>query len=205
MRGKLSVLAVLILAVAISAYSVGGTYAKYTTTANVTGTATVAKWAVAMKANDTTIEDGDTFDLSATILDTDNDAAETDVVTGLIAPGTYGEFSVEIDSTGTQVSYGYTVKFTVENAPTNIKFYSDNTYATEITADGDGKYTAVSDTVTVADAATAVNTVPIYWKWVYETADDQSSVTAGDIADTTNGIAGASMNVNLTLTATQVD
>ena len=36
MRKRLSILAVLLLAVAISAYSVGGTYAKYTSTFNGT-------------------------------------------------------------------------------------------------------------------------------------------------------------------------
>ena len=195
MKKKLSILAVLLLAVAISAYSVGGTYAKYTTTANVTGSAPVAKWAFEVTANGEAVGT-ENFDLSTTIYDTNGDAAETDVAEGYIAPGTYGSFDVELDGTGTQVSYTYGVTFTLGDAvPTNIKFYSDEDRQQEIEP-VNGVYTAASGTVLVG--GTQVNGATIYWMWDYETTD-------GDADDTADGEAAEPMLVNISFTATQAD
>ena len=198
MKKKLSILAVLLLAVTISAYSVGGTYAKYTTTANVTGTAPVAKWAIAMKSGGQEITT--TFDLVSTRKDTVDSNAEADVAAGKIAPGTYGNFALEVDGTGTEVSFNYGLTFTVTNMPTNLKFYSNADMTTEITAT-DGVYSITSGTVAV-DAESKIAQSTVYWKWVYENAPGE---TANDEADTTNGLAAANMTVSATVTATQVD
>ena len=187
MKKKLSVLLVLVLAVAISAYSVGGTYAKYTTTANYTGTANVAKWNIAMKSGDTTLTAGESFSIART--------ADTNVADERIAPGTTGTFNLQLDATNTEVAFGYTISFTVTNKPTNLKFYSDSSYQNEITATSD-VYTVSSNTIGLADAKTTNDT--IYWKWEFETTD-------GDATDTAEGIADQDMTVNVTLTATQVD
>lgn len=194
MRKRLSILAVLLLAVAISAYSVGGTYAKYTTTANVTGKAPVAKWNVVMKANDTTVSENEEFILSSTITETDG-SDESEVVAGKMAPGTRGSFSVELDASNTEVAFDYAISFTLEDAPTNVKFYSDDTYSTEISADSN-VYSLAGDTVGLTD--TKVINVPVYWQWAYET-------TNGDATDTSEGVTAADMLVHITYTATQAD
>jgi len=201
MKKKLSVLLVLVLAVAISAYSVGGTYAKYTTTANVSGSAQVAKWNIAFNNGSETITDGATFDLGRTL--------DSNVADKRIAPGTTGSFTFGVSSVGTEVSYSYLVSFTVNNKPSHLKFYSDNSYANEITADGNGVYSVVPATVVAVGASTPENTT-VYWKWDFEGIDDDTTDTINeaqvyDSTDTTEGIASATMSVNATLTATQID
>ena len=54
MKKRLSILAVLLLAITVTAYSVSGTYAKYTSNAAGTSTARVAKWAFQINDNDVT-------------------------------------------------------------------------------------------------------------------------------------------------------
>lgn len=202
MKKKLSVLLVLVLAVAISAYSVGGTYAKYTSTIDVAGTATVAKWAIAMKQGETTLTNNSSFDLIATRKDTLDGNDEANVAASRIAPGTYGSFGLTVDGTGTEVDFTYTVSFTVTGKPANLKFYSDAAMNTEIVPnETTGVYSMMSDTI-ANTAESKISTGTVYWKWVYETTD-------GDGADTANGIAGGesgtAMVVNATVTATQVD
>jgi len=199
MKKKLSVLLVLVLAVAISAYSVGGTYAKYTTTANVSGSAQVAKWAIAFSDGENTITDGTSFNLGIT--------ADANVVSDKIAPGTNGSFTFGVDSTGTEVSYNYLISFTVDNKPTNLKFYSDSAYTNEITA-VNGVYTVVNTDVTLGSTVPANTTV--YWVWEYDVDDDDTTTetneaTVYDSADVTDGIAALEMTVNATLNATQID
>ena len=203
MKKKLSILAVLLLAVTISAYSVGGTYAKYTTTASVTGTAPVAKWAVALKSGNTVFNGTTTtFDLIGTRKDTKDDAAETDVVADKIAPGTYGDFALEVDGTNTEVTYNYSISFTVANPPANLKFYSDEDMTSELTAVND----VYSLDGTVAhDAASKDNTLQVYWKWAYEVGEGAEAIATNDGVDTELGTTPVSMVVTATLTATQVD
>lgn len=193
MKKRMSILAVLVLAVAATAYSVSGTYAKYTSTAEVAGTAQVAKWAIVFKNGENTITDGATFNLGRT--------ADTGVVNEKIAPGTTGSFNFGVNSTGTEVAFSYGISFTVADKPTHLKFYSDSTYSTEITPDGSGVYTVLA-TTNVAAGTAATPSQTVYWKWAFE--DDPSTV-AYDGVDTTEGVAAATMTVNATLTATQLD
>lgn len=183
MTKKLSVLAILVLSVLVTAYSVGGTYAKYTTTKSVAGTATVAKWAIAMKANGSAITDTTEINLADGLND-------ENVATGKIAPGTTKTFNFEVDGTGTEVSYNYTIVLSnFQNMPTNFVI-SGATYNST-----DGTYT-VNGTVNLADAKDSI--VTITWEWPYETL-------SGDANDTTDGEAAKTMTFDATITATQID
>ena len=170
---------ILLLLVAISTAYVGGTYAKYTAEVEGSGTATVAKWNFATDNAITSI----TINLDGTI-----DAST--LVSGKIAPGTSGSFSIALKNTS-DVGANFTVSLgTITGKPTNLKFYKDSTYTTEITPG--------STTITgqlIAGDSTGLS-VPIYWKWLYET-------TNGDSADTTDGVAGASLTIPVTVSGVQ--
>lgn len=183
MTKKLSILAALVLAVLVTANSVGGTYAKYTTTQSVSGTATVAKWAMALTAKDGSNTQTTTINLADGLTD-------GNVASGKIAPGTTKTFSFEVDGTGTEVAYNYTIVLSnFKNMPTNfvISGATDN---------GNGTYTITGSTVGLADAK--INTETVTWTWAYETTD-------GDAADTLDGEAAKTMTFDATITATQVD
>lgn len=142
----------------VSTCLLGGTMARYTTTVEGKGTATVADWQ--FKVNEETenftvaLEDG-----SGTTAD------------GKLVPGSEGSFEIRIDGTGSEVAIDYEAVFSnIKNKPANLKFYSDSAYATEI-ADLSA-YQDVKGTIE-ADAADKKATHTIYWKWPYNdsTAD----------------------------------
>ena len=63
-NAKMTIVAVLVALVAVTTYSVSGTYAKYTDTfEGSTDTARVAKWAIELEQNGTSAEKTFDFDL----------------------------------------------------------------------------------------------------------------------------------------------
>lgn len=130
---------------------------------------------------------------------TDNN---TNVANGIIGPNTYGVIEMIIDSTDTEVSYRYDLNLTINNCPTNLKFYRDSAYTDEIDAvrtsqtenDVTTKVTTIliSKFVPVAEAD-AEHTEYVYWKWNYETGADTAQVNSNDIIDT------ADMNKEVTM------
>ena len=87
----------------------GGTLAKYTSSTVGTGTATVAKWAVVLKANGTNqTSETFTFDL------TDTGINKSNVVDKKIAPGSTGSIPIEIDAAGSEVAA--TLSYTIDKS-----------------------------------------------------------------------------------------
>ena len=174
---------VLLLVVGVTAGYVASTYAKYTSDLGTkNGTATVAKWAFTSENQSKTLQ-----------INLDETYDENTLVANRIAPGTAGSFSITLSNEQSEVGVDYVLDIgTATNVPTNLKFYSDNTYTTEIT-------NTKRVTGTLAPGATGEN-VTIYWKWEYET-------TNGDAADNTAGTNAASgnaaMTVPITITGTQ--
>lgn len=185
MKKKSIVLMVMLMLVGITSGLVGKTFAKYTATVNGQATATVAKWAF---SSDNTISS-----LSVN-LDQTADPTTLAVVGGQqrIAPGTSGSFQINLNNEHSEVGVNFTLALnSIDNKPTNLKFYKDSQHKTELTPG--------SSTITgqlVAGDSTGVN-VPIYWEWKYET-------TNGDAADTADGIAAKSLTIGLTVTGVQV-
>ena len=183
------VIAVLIM-IAITLTLVSSTYARYTATISRNGTATVAKWAfTADNSGSTTmnINFADTYHAST-------------LVAGKIAPGTKGSLDISVSNASSEVGVEYTVTLgTITNSPTNIKFYSDATYATPLTTS-----TPITGKIKAND--TTPKTVKIYWAWPYQTGavTPSTGVAAGDAADTTDGIAAKSLTVPVTITGVQV-
>ncbi len=201
MRKRLSILAVLLLAVAISAYSVGGTYAKYTSTiAGSSSTARVAKWA--FEVNDAAVTNSFTFNLFDTLYEADTSTAEADVASlgedKVIAPGTGGKFALKL-ANASEVNAKYTIDYTVTN---------ESSIPIEFSIDGTNWTTGLADVTEGVNINKGANTtVNVYWRWAF-TGDASANYTSAqtDVTDTTLGTAGtATVTVKADLTVTQVD
>lgn len=190
---KFTMFVLLITIVAI--VLVAGTYAKYTSNASGSSTATVAKWQIKANGTDITVDDATiAFNLFETINDTGNTAVETDVINNKIAPGTSGKFDLKIDNLS-EVTAEYSIDFVLTNTSNiPIEFSTDGT-----------TWTTTLDTINSTSnltAGTGTDTVTVQWRWVFN---------GNDGTDTTLGIAAQATDtapiviVKATLTATQVD
>lgn len=225
MNKKITVLGGLLMAVVMTAYSVSGTYAKYTSTFTGSDSARVAKWAFKIGdiTNTSAAGAGTTFsfDLFKTINDTDG-SKETDVaapnttdttnnISGLIAPGTQGSFDIKLQNLS-EVTAMYGIKYKVTNtAGIPVEFCTVT--ATETCADTSTAWKASIDEV-VADKTNtnlAMNagsdtTTTVKWRWAFERGADDTEKNAADVVDTTLGIDGtATLKVDATVVVTQVD
>lgn len=167
-----TVLIVLLLLVTIASLILATfAWARYTTIEVGGATATAAKWDVE-------------FEKGTSIFT----QQFTHVVDNKLAPGTYGQFDMKINSEKTETAFDYQISMSkLKNKPTNLHFYKartgtsvdDYSYSDEITFDTDA---------TVSDIATAIyghvdlagdtdnkvaavdKTLTIYWKWDYQTS-----------------------------------
>ena len=184
---KSLLLVVLLLMVAVSTTYVAGTYAKYTAEISGNGTARVAKWAFESDNDEVTID----IDLTET-------PDPSTLVANRIAPGTSGSFDLNLVNTNSEVGVDFTVKLgTVENIPTNLKFYKDSTFTTELRHGVD----EITGQIVAGDS-TGVD-VKIYWKWEYETGAVTNGVAAGDSADTTAGEDAYTLTIPITIKGIQ--
>ena len=173
---------------------VGGTFAKYTSSATGTDSATVAKWDIKVGGTNIATNDTFTFDLFNTIKDSNGTADETDMspVDGtIIAPGTRGSFDIVIKN-DSQVNATYAIDYTVTNT---------NNIPVKFSVDGTNWFDDINylDVRSVAINMGATATVTVQWMWEFERTD-------GDTQDTTLGSAGtAVLTVAAAVTATQVD
>ena len=175
---------------------VGGTFAKYTSSATGTDNATVAKWSFKVGETDIATTDTFTFDLFKTIKDSDgiNNETEMNPVDGsIIAPGTQGSFDLVLTN-ASQVTAQYAIDYTVTN---------NNDIPVKFSVDGGTTWTndladvAASDSTKLA-ANSGTTTIKVQWKWDFNGSDDSF--------DTALGIGGnAVLTVKAEVTATQVD
>jgi len=184
----------------VSSCMVGGTLAKYTTTATGTGSAIVAKWAPSFKD-----AAGGTYTNDTVVKLTDTTVSENKVAKDRVAPGTDGSFSVQVGGNGTEVGFTYTITISeVNNMPKNLKFYKEDG-TTELDKEGD-VYVLTPQDNTIAAGATGDKTITVNWKWPYENAAGE---TANDADDSAAGVAGGEngtkMAFKVNITATQID
>lgn len=196
MRSAYLALAVLL----ISTVAVSGTFARYTwSQEGITDTARVALFQ--FKINETVIDNaGDTvvIDLFSTILDTKDDAAETDVDNDetLIAPGVKGAFNLGFENLSeVTVAVAFDAVLTKSDATIPLEF--------TLTPDDDASWNADAATViaglndaTVATDDAATGAV-VYWRWVFDGDND---------VDTALGFEGtATATLTVDITVDQVD
>lgn len=158
MQRKLDILMVLILMlsfITLLAGDVVETNAKYISSANSKTEIKVATWD--FKINNQTT---DTLDVNLKeTIDENNIYSTKEVI-----PGTNGMIPINIDCTNTKVALDYEIKLNAEQVPTNLKFYTDDTYTTE--------YQNVSGFIGLDDIKTKDHN--IYWKWDF-TEDDETT------------------------------
>ena len=181
MKKKSFMMMALLIMFGLSFYFVSGTYAKYTAEVSGNATATVAKWNFATDNAITSLN-----------INLDQTPDASTLAANKIAPGTSGSFAINLKNTNSEVGANFTLSLgTISDKPTNLKFYKDSTYTTEITPG--------SGTITGQLAAGDSTGIPvkIYWRWQYET-------TNGDAADTADGMSAKSLTLPVTITGTQV-
>ena len=205
-KSSLMVRLVALLAVAMmfTMCFVGGTFAKYTSSATGSDSARVAKWAFKVSNANIVTENNFTFDLfNNTVKDSGGTSNETDMSPTdgtIIAPGTSGSFDIVLKNES-EVNATYAIDYTVTNTSNiPVKFSIDGTDWKD-----DIHQLNVSD-ISIAMGGSA--TVTVHWKWEFYVDSDK------DTADTTLGKNAAAatlpenaptITVSAKVTATQVD
>ena len=179
---------------------IGGTYARYTSSATGEGTVNIAHWAVAVNGEDISNAAG-TFVLTFT-------ANNADTVANKIAPGGTATAYVDVDLSGTEVSVDFDCELG-DTASTYLTNVFGANYADKITLEpgtpvANGTLTnmtldATNEIVTVSSSGAMNGTVrvPIVLTW-----DDLNTETV-NAADTNTGVTQTTLTVPVTLTVTQ--
>ncbi len=189
MKKSKKIIIILSLLLAVIAISIGGyTYAKYKTSVKGKGELDIAKWSFIVNNNSEQIE---TIKLTDTV-------DEKLLANGKVAPGTGGEFTINIDGSGTEVGINYEVKFTNErNKPTNLIFtYEGKQYR---------NLEEISEVIKGNINANEINKTKeftIGWEWKYETGT-QAEIVNNDKIDTQEGISNLDYTFDVTVTGVQ--
>ena len=204
---SIKIFAILLLLVMLVLMLIVGTYAKYTTKVEGSGSSVVSKWA--WQINDVDVSKNDTefrFNLFDTIKDTDGNA-ETDVKTTKIAPGTKGEFEIKVENLSeVNAYYNLTLKETKGQDVSSAKIeYS--IIGTDEATDWTTAINTFNLTNTLLDMETGSKTTTIYWRWAYSpsVAQDNIDTTVGFAAANSASDVDKTVTIEATLNFTQVD
>lgn len=195
--------ALMLVLVMMTSCFVGGTFAKYTSDADVKATASVAKWSIDVEGTEIANATKQTVnvDLFTTLYEEDGQNTETDVAgTSLIAPGTGGSFDLDVKNLS-EVNAKYDIAFTIENT---------SSIPLEFSTDGGTTWSFAIADVNVSGkeinmGATDATTTTVMWRWAFNDVPNYKS----DATDTALGIAAQTaaptVTVTATITAYQVD
>ena len=217
---------VLLVAALMTTSMISGTFAKYTTSADGSDTARVAKFGVNITANGSTFANSYDTEKTATVVGTSS--------AKVVAPGTKGEMT-KMTITGTpevSVKVSYKGAFDIKdwNVDTNT-FYCPLNITIKANATSDSSLTSTvtkgTDYSSETDFENAVNTaidkyskeyepgtdfsnkgedsLSVSWEWPFD--DNTSNAKQTDINDTKLGDAATASTVTLkvTTTVTQID
>lgn len=166
---------------------IGGTYSRYVTTGSGNGTVSVAKWNVAIKNGARPISEAQ--DVAFVLNENSNVAA------GKIAPASSASATISVDMTGTEVAA--LLNATVDSSSLATVF-GDAASRVELTMTVDGTtYTSGSNAEIALANVSGVHNVVLTLTW---TEDNTNAVNT---ADTTVGVAGSTITLPVTITATQ--
>ena len=196
-KNRLFILGIFTVMVALVSLSlVSGTWAKYTSTAEGTDTAKVAKWDVKFEGSTATSAAAIEVDLFDTITNVDGSAEQNVKAEGnLIAPGTAGQFTFNMKNES-EVTAAYYVDYT----------YTGNLPLEFSLTGADDSWTKDINTLDIAEASkvtmamdSAEVAITVYWRWVFHVD------AAGDTADTNLGLNLETGKVDAKFTFVQVD
>lgn len=168
---------------------VGGyTYAKYKTSVKGGGKVDIAKWSFFVNGEKEQIEE-------IKLIDTIDESLLQE---GKIAPGTRGEFTIDIDGRNSEVGIDYEIRFINEqNKPTNLIFYYE-----------EQPYKTLSEIGVIMgkinlNEENKVKAHSIKWEWKYETGKEEE-IEKNDLIDTEEGNKNFDYTFNVSVIGTQV-
>lgn len=167
----------------LALFLVASTYAKYTSTVTVTSTAVVAKWS--FKVNEREITGQEVTEIPIDLFETIKNADMTETTeasndsgvkqdggTKKIAPGTGGEFALQIHNASDVVAE-YKTEYTVSNTSNIPLQYSlDKKSWSQDIKSLNGDFSEI-------DAGEETTTQTIYWKWGFEDNDTAVDTALG--------------------------
>lgn len=188
---KKIVLIVAILSMIVVSFMGGQSFSKYVSQVKGYGQFDIAKWSFLVNGQESSMN---TIDLSSTCNN------ET-LIDNKIAPGTEGNFNIEIDATGSEVGIQYQVTFDEKSQkPNNLYFiYNKSTYA-----NFDDLAYALKGVIN-ADAENKKISIPIKWIWEYETGNSPELREPEDVEDTQDGKTLQNYAFDVIVTGTQVE
>lgn len=213
MSKKFTVLVGLLMAVAITGYSVSGTYAKYTDDFAATSTAKIAKWDFTVNGK-SSAEGELTFDLFKTA---ENDSLIEDEENGvkIIAPGSTGTATILLKN-NSDVKASLAIKFSAdESSPLRYTITVGDTPVAEDISNLDKiDWSKLQNNELIMNDNSSELKITIKWEWPYEYGKLSSTKENSNIRDTALGIASAksynsesntrtSLTFTATITATQ--
>lgn len=168
MKKKMTVLCGLLMAVVITAYSVSGTYAKYTSSMETTDSARVARWSI-------NVGEAKTLNLFKATYGAGNEIASANGTDLVVAPGASGQVDIALSGTA-EVAYKLAVTATVVNnviydnagGVSPIKFSLDGTNWFEYTDLSTKLSTELGAKTYNANESLDGKKVTLYWAWAYD-------------------------------------
>ncbi len=182
--------AIVLMCTLVTACFASSTFAKYTSSASGTATATVAKWNI--EVNDSgKLGVAEKTDMVFNFADTWTNVNETvanapTVVTNLVAPGTEGSFNVKVINKS-DTAAAYTIKLAYDSSsevtlPATFAFYKDAAHTQKINLNGTTLVEAATGDLAIGSTTAQEETVTIYWAWDFN-GNDTNDTTAGDNAN----------------------
>lgn len=169
MKDKKKVIGALILIALISVIFIAGyTYARYYKAINAgSTTASIARWSFGSKNTEAIINLSDEK----------------------IAPGTNGQFEIEVDATDSEVNVEYEILVSEEkNIPTNMKFYAETKDENGVVLETTEKSNSFTELATnylkgtiPVEANNQKRTIVVYWDWEF----NENDTTTTDSDDAT--------------------
>ena len=204
---KTRIVGLLLVFVLVTSCFVGGTFAKYASTASGSDSAVVARWSIYVEGTEIAVNDTPatiTFDLFNTVYEEDINTPEADVAEGynkvIIAPGTGGKFTLDITNNA-EVNAEY--KIVLSEANDNaipLRYSVDQSTWFDSMEELMANDTARAALTANINMATATEET-VYWRWAF---DNTKNPHAGqtDPYDTALGIAAQGTAPTVTITAT---
>lgn len=163
MQKKKKVVGAIVLIILISIIFISGyTFARYYKAINAgSGTASIARWSFGSK----------------------NTEAVINLSEEKIAPGTNGQFEIEVDATNSEVAVEYEILVSEEkNIPTNMKFYAetkDENGAIIATTEKMSSFTELATSNLKGNIPVEANnqkrTIIVYWDWEFNENDNTTT------------------------------
>lgn len=190
--GRLGALALMLTV--ISTCLLGGTMARYVTEVTGSATATVAAWSFKANNSDSTFTP---IDLGDTTNRTSYDG--TTLKEDVIAPGTSGSFTIEIDGSGSDVGIQYDVAVKAASGttlPDDLLFSTEEITGSNLGSTLD-KFNIPTGTIDYSSTSNDMKKdITVFWAWGFGDADTKFSNDNDD--------AGKTWKLDITINGKQV-